>query len=248
MRAFYALWKKELAGFFLSPVDYTVWIFFLVVMGLGFWFMTTLLAENPTGVGVLSEFFGTFLWLPMLVVPPLLTMRLLAEERRTGTIEMLLTTPITDTAVVLAKYAATLTFFVVMVLPTLTYPLVLARWAPDSLQMDTGALAAGYMGVVLVGALYLAIGILCSAMAGSQITAAVMAFTLLTVLFFAGFAGDMSASPQVRHVGDYISSFKHLRDLTRGAVDTRAIVFHVTGAALALFAAIRVTEARRWRP
>lgn len=248
MRALLTLWRKELAGCFLSPIAYVVTIFFLAVMGYIFWFLASVLAGGPGGVTVLHLFFASpFFWMVLLVVVPVLTMRLLAEEKRSGTMETLLCAPISDTAVVLAKYLGVLTFYIAMWLPTISYLFVLRRFSAVMAPLDPAALATGYLGVLLVGAFYLAMGVFCSALTSNQIIAAIMTFALTSLAFFAGFLEVVGRTDLQREVGAYISSYTHIYDFSRGVLDSRPIVFYLTGTALFLFAAVKAVEARRWK-
>lgn len=248
MRSFLLIWRRELTAYFFSPLAYVVMIFFLIIMGYSFWFLASLLAGGPAGISVMNELFGSFFfWMPMLIVAPVLTMRLLAEEKRTGTIETLLTAPVGDAAVVLGKYAGALSFFVVMWLPTAAYVFVLHRFSAESAPVDFGPLLAGYLGTLLVGAFYLSLGVFCSAITGNQIIAAMASFALLAVIFFAGLLGDSTQNEILRQVCDHISSVKHMRDFSRGAIDSRPVVFHLSGSALMLFLAIRVLDSRHWK-
>lgn len=248
MRPFLLIWRRELQAYFFSPLAYAVGIFFLLVMGYSFWLMVTLLAEGPAGVSAVSELFGSFLfWMPMLIVPPLLTMRLLAEESRSGTLESLMTTPVSEAAVILGKYAGALSFFVILWLPTLAYGLILDRCSAENVPLDWGPLLAAYCGTLLVGALYLAVGLFCSSLTSNQVVAAVAAFGLLTILFFSGFLGDVAPGGRLQALFDHVSSVKWMQDFSHGIVDTRPVVFHLSGAAFFLFSAARVLESRRWK-
>lgn len=248
MRRFILIWKREVMGYFLSPVAYVVSIFFLLIMGYSFWLLCRLLADGKAGVAVMSELFGSFFfWLPMLVVAPLLTMRLIAEEKRSGTLETLLTAPVGDAPIVLGKFAGALTFFVAMWLPTATYAVILGRFSAESAPVDPGPMLAGYLGTLLIGAFYLSAGVLCSALTSNQILAAVMTFSLLAAVFFTGFLGEVTHSELLRQVCNYVSSVKHMQDFARGAVDSRPVVFYLSGTAFLLFTAIRAVESRHWK-
>ncbi len=248
MSALLTLWRKELAGCFLSPIAYVVTILFLSVLGYIFWFLAGVLAEGPGGVGVLHLFFASpFFWMVLLVVVPVLTMRLLAEEKRSGTMETLLVAPVTDATVVTAKFLGVLSFYVAMWLPTLAYLYVLRRFSSVMAPIDPAALAGGYLGVLLVGAFYLSIGVFCSALTSNQIIAAIATFTVTGLFFFTGFLEVMGHSPEVRQVGAYLSSYTHMYELSRGVLDSRVVVFYLSGIAFFLFAATRVVGARRWK-
>lgn len=248
MRPFLLIWGRELLAFFLSPIAYVVGIFFLIVMGYSFWMLASLLTDGPAGISVMGELFGSlFFWMPMLIVCPVITMRLLAEEKRSGTMETLLTAPVGEGAVVAGKYAAAFTFYLTLWLPTLVYALVLRRFSAESAPLDPGTLLGGYIGAAVVGALYLAVGVFCSSLTSNQVVAAMAAFAFLAVLFFTGFLGDVTHHEGLRRLFNHISSVKHMQDYARGVVDTRSLVFHLGGAAFLLFAAARMLEARRWK-
>lgn len=248
MRTFFILWRKELAQFFLTPMAYVLAALFLFIMGMGFWGWVYTVSEQAKGENIMQQLFATIsFWIPVLAIVPMLTMRLLAEERRSGTLEALLTAPVTETQVVLAKYAAVLCFYALMWLPTALFPLLLRSFNPLSLPPDAGAVFGGYLGALLIGALFLAAGVLCSAIARSQVVSAVACFALLCALFFAGFTPYLARAPRLVHFGEYISCFYFMTELARGVVDTRSVVFCLSGAALLLFAAVCALQTRRTR-
>jgi ABC-2 type transport system permease protein len=248
MKSFVTLWRKELASYFLSPIAYVMMMFFLLVMGISFSLLVNVLASEPAGATIMKEQFNSiFFWIAMLIVAPVLTMRLFAEEKRSGTIETLMTAPVTDTAVVLAKYAGAMTFFVILWLPTASYAFILKAFSPPTAPMDLGPMLGGYVGAFLVGAMYIAIGLFCSSMTNNQIVAAIMCFAMNCAAFFAGFIPYIARSEFLRDGGGYISSIAHMLDFSRGAVDTRPVVFYLTVSALMLFATIKVIESRKWK-
>lgn len=248
MRTVLLIWRRELLAYFSSPLAAVVAVFFLAVTGYSFWYLAALLAGGTKNANVMNEFTGSFFyWLPMLVLVPVITMRLLAEEKKTGTLETLLTAPVSDAQVVLGKYFGALTFFIVLWLPTLLYALLLHRISAQSAPLDPGQLAAGFLGTVLVGSLYIACGLFCSAATGSQVVAAIATFSLVALLFLAGLLGDTVQNELAREIFNQASSVKWVRDFARGVVDTRPIVFHLTAASLFLFAATRALESRHWK-
>jgi ABC-2 type transport system permease protein len=136
---------------------------------------------------------------------------------------------------------------VVIWAPTVLYVLVLRGFSPLSAPPDFGPVAASYLGTLLVGAFYLAVGLVCSAMTRNQMVAAIICFALLCVLFFGGFIAFISRVDTVRDVAGYFCALTHMRDFARGAVDTRPVVFYLSGAALMLFFAVKLVEARKWK-
>ena len=247
MSAFFTLWRREIAAYFLSPIAYVMMMFFLVIMGFSFWLLANVLAGGVEGVPLMRELFDSFFfWITTLTLMPVLTMRLFAEEKRSGTIEMLMTAPVSDTAVVLAKYLGAVSFYVAIWAPTALYVVILRAFSAGT-PLDLGPIGASYLGALLIGAFYLAIGLFCSAMTRNQIVAAIVCFALLCVLFFGGFIAFISRVETVREVANYFCSLAHMREFARGAVDTRPVVFYLSGAALMLFATVKLVEARKWK-
>ena len=243
MRTFLTLWKREFAAFFLSPIAYVMLMFFLMVTGCGFYW---LVKEN---LDVMRAVQGLtiVIWACMLIILPILTMRAFAEERKSGTFETLLTAPVRESSVVLAKFASVLTFFLLMCLPTLLYLLVLRHLAPEStIQLDLGAVLSGYLVLGLLAAAFIALGLLASALTANQIIAAISSFSVMSILWFGGlFEPHLSKNPFVQELGSYISSALHVMEASRGIFDTRTIMLYLTLTFFFLFATIRAIEARR---
>lgn len=246
MRPLLATYLRELKAFFYSPLGWVVAAMVLLVNGFVFWLLLAFLTD-PRSSGTLAPlqlfFGGTFLfWLVLLFVAPVLTMKLIAEERRQGTIEMLMTAPITEGQVVLGKYLASLTFYCFIWAPTIVYALILDRYS----EVDWGPVASGYLGVFLLGALFLAIGAFASALARSQIVAAVIAFAMLVGLFALALVENLVQTPWLSEALSYTNLWLHMDELSRGIVDSRRLVFLLSGTVLFLFLASRVLESRKW--
>ncbi|HUS64871.1 MAG TPA: ABC transporter permease [Kofleriaceae bacterium] len=241
--------RRELAAYFLSPVSYLVLTLFLLVEGYTFWLFTELLNGRDTPHGAVMRYFfgGTFLyWLFLMFLVSVLTMRLIAEERRQGTLEPLLTAPVDEADVVIGKYLGALGFYALLWVPTLLYVLVLNAYAPEGAAPDPGPIAAGYLGTLLVGAGALGLGLFASAVTRNQILAAVLSFVMLSMLLLVGALGDaLVRSGRWAPVLQHINLFRHMEDFGRGIVDTRHVVYHLGLAALSLFAATRVLELKR---
>jgi len=243
MRTFFTLWKRELAAFFLSPIAYVMLMFFLMVTGCGFYWLVKEnldLARAVQGLMVV-------IWACMLIVLPILTMRSFAEERKSGTFETLLTAPVRESSVVLAKFAGVLTFFLLMCLPTLLYLPIIRHLAPETtIGLDPGAVFGGYLVIGLLGAAFIALGLLASALTSNQIIAAISSFSVMSILWFGGlFEPHLSKNPLVRDIGGYLSSALHLMEASRGVFDTRTIMLYLTLTFFFLFATIKAVEARR---
>ncbi len=245
MKPVLAIYRRELRAFFASPVAYVVIIAWLYVCGLSYWAILSFFADGASSGGSdnpLAMFFGgtILFWLPLLVFVPVLTMRLLAGERASGTLEALLTTPVTATQVVAGKYLAGLTFWVALWVPTLFFVVITAQYG----DVDPGAVAASYLGLFGIGVFYVAAGLLGSALAPTQVVAAVLTFFFIGALFILGILQFVTYD-LTRDVLAYLSVWTHMSDFAKGVVDTRYLVFYASAAALALFLAVR---ALAWRP
>ncbi len=245
MKAAWALAKREIASFFVSPVIYVVVVVWLLWSGFGFYLLAKHYATNGGFGGSdtpLSMFFGQtiFFYVPLLVLVPVITMKLLAEEKKSGTLEALSTAPVTETSIVLGKYVAAMACWVALWFPTTFYAWITSRYG----DVDWGAVGASYLGVMGMGAYYMAIGLLMSAIAPNQIVAAVLTFLALGILFAVGL-GQFVFDDIAREVAEYISVWAHMESFARGVVDSRYLVYDASVAALALFLAVRVLAARR---
>ena len=246
MKGFLATLTRELRAYFFSPLAYAILTLFLLVNGFIFWVIVSFLSDPRARIGApLELFFGqtVYFWLVLLCVVPVLTMRLLAEERKSGTIEVLMTAPVTETQVVLGKYFAALLFYLCLWLPTLVYVGIIARHA----DIDPGPVAAGYLGVVGVGALFLAVGIFASSVARNQIVAAVLTFALLVLLFSFGLLANLVSGETLKNAFAYLDLWQHMDDFAKGLVDTRRVVYYLSGSAFFLFLATRALGANKWR-
>jgi ABC-2 type transport system permease protein len=248
MRAFWPIYKRELFAFFVTPLAWVLIVVFLVVQGMHFFLLVDHFAHQGDATGdetPLSAFFGNtvLLYLVLFVLVPPMTMRMFAEERRSGTIEMLMTAPVSSAAVVLAKYAAVLTTYVAMWLPTVLYLVILGRTG----DLDWHSAASAYLGVLLVGAGYLSLGLCASALTRSQFLAMVWTALVLLMLFILGVGEFVTREGSAMHeVCAHVSVWAHMNDFASGIVDSRHLVFYGTLVVLPLFVATRAVEAWRW--
>jgi ABC-2 type transport system permease protein len=246
MRGMLATIGRELRGYFFSPLGWVVATGFLLFQGLSFQTILDYLNDpRAPAMTPLDFFFGgtLFFWLAVLFVAPVLTMRLLSEERRSGTLEMLLTAPVTENQVVLGKFFGALTFYLFLWSPTLLYALLLER----HLDLDWGPVAASYLGILGIGSLFLSIGLFTSALTRNQVVAAVLSFAGLFVLFLPAFLELLVNDPAIRAVVDYTNLYQHMDEFSKGIVDTRRLVYYVTGSALFLFLTGRALVANKGR-
>lgn len=248
MRRLWTLWRREVASLCVSPVAYILTTMFLVVMGVGFWFIASYrLTMGASVYDVLRGLYGGVAWFAVLMVIPVLTMRSFAEEKRSGTLETLLTAPVTDAEVVISKFLGLLTVYLLMWSPTLLHMLILNRVNDLQTPIDIGALGGAYVGIALVGMFFLSIGLFCSALTRNVIIASISTFAILGVIFLAGFLPEASPIPALRQISEPFSPVLHMLDFARGVVDTRAVVLYLSSTWLMLGVTTRVVESRRWR-
>ena len=248
MSAFFQLWGREMASYFRTSIAYVVGAFFLAIAGISFWILATHLAQGAVEGDLVRQLFGSpGYWLAMLIVTPLLTMRLFAEERRMGTLETLLAAPVTETDVVLAKFAGAYSAFLLLWIPTLAYAAILKRCGAQLPPIDWGPVAAGYLGTALVGAFFLSVGLLCSLLTRHQIVAAMSCLGALGVLLSGGLLPFHAHAEKIRQISRFFSAPVHMLDFAAGVIDTRAVAWYGSATVLLLFLSIRILEARRLR-
>lgn len=232
--------RRELAAYFISPVAYVVGALFVLATGLKFFFFDPVFL--PGNEASMRPLFETMAYIMVFAIP-LLTMRLLSEELRSGTIETLLTAPVTDTQVVLGKFLGVMGFYVVLLLLTGVFLGLMAAYG----EPDPGIALMGYLGMVLVGAAYVSVGLFASSLTRYQLLAALVGASILAV--FAIVAQLLVAhSPAPWNVlASRLNAMTYFKDFSRGFFDTRAVVFFLTATALFLFLSVKTLESRRWR-
>jgi len=193
-----------------------------------------------------------FFWLILLLIAPVITMRLFALEKATGTFETLMTTSVGDLQVVLAKFTAAIIFYMIAWLPLLACLFIVQSFTRQSGALDAGTISGMYVGVFLIGCLYLSLGCLASAISNSQMVAALISFVLGTSLIALAYvAKSAQDNPVIGHwqarVLASFNLFDQMHDFARGVVDTRAVVFYLTTTVLFLFLTLRAVESRRWK-
>ena len=254
MKGFWPVFRKELYGMFMSPIFYVVGFIFLVISAIFFELLLAQLvmvsfqvAEHPELMGefsmmeLLLRYFLGNLSVVMLFIAPLLTMRLYAEERKSGTIELLFTYPVTDAAAVAGKFAACLTTFAVLIAATLPGVIAVTLVAGPAWKL----IFCGYAGLFLLGCSFLSLGIFASTLTRNQIISAIITFGALLVLWFIGEA--TTVSPVVGSVLEYVSVSKHFEGLSKGMIDSRDILFYFVFSVFFLFLTLRQMSSYRWR-
>jgi ABC-2 type transport system permease protein len=249
MSIFWALLRRELASFFFSLTGYVIIAAITLLTGLSFVVLIHNLGTDPSPMPVTEMFYRTyFFWLIVLLASPVITMRVFALEKATGTFETLMTTPVGDAQVVLAKFFGALIFYLVAWLPLLAC-LFTVRHFTNQNALDGGTVGGMFLGIFLVGGLFISLGCFASSLSRSQMAAAMIAFVLGVSLFALGFLAE--ALPASAHwqtqVISYFALFEQMRDFARGVVDTRAVMFYASATFLFLFLTLRVVESRRWK-
>jgi ABC-2 type transport system permease protein len=249
-----SLIRREFNAYFLSPIAYVVLAVYLAVTGHLFYLtLLQLTAHGPQGIEFPMQLMlgDEKFWLVYLFIPPLLTMRLFAEERSTGTLEMLMTAPLRDWQVVLSKFGACFAFYILMWVPTLVYLPVLLNWNWNTMQpgIDPWPVLSSYLGLLLAGAMFLALGLFVSSLVRSQMVAALIALFLSLAFIVVGiWRPEMDTGSTLYRVLFFFSVPLHFaRDFSRGVVDTQHLVLYGSVALFCLFLTVRSLESRRWR-
>src|ERR1043166_6518033 len=187
MRKFYALLTREVRSYFHSPIAYIVLVFFLLVSGVDFYFQVSFMNQRPVQYSVQEAFFNSvFFWFAFVLIFPLITMRVFAEEFKLGTIEPLMTAPVRDWQVVLAKFFGAVVFYVVLWIPTLIYFWIFHVLTHQSPATSAGSYLGAYLMLPVPGLFYVSVGCLASVLTKNQIVAAIISFCAITLLFFLG--------------------------------------------------------------
>lgn len=233
MSRFGALWRKEVRALFSSPIAYAVLTVFLLLMGYNF---TTFLFISKTAT--LLHVFAQMALLLLLMLP-FVTMRLFAEERKAGTLELLLTAPVREAEVVLAKFAASMTVVLLMIGLSTAYPIVLALYAAP----DWGPIYGGYLGLVLLGGTLVAVGLLVSVLTSNQLVAAVVSLGVFLLLWMVETLGHLLPAPLDALVVN-VSLLAHFTPMWAGALFLTDVGFFVSVTLLALVLGVRALARR----
>jgi len=237
MRNTFTIAWKETRTYFTTPVAYIVAMVFLAITG--YFFVASLSTSFPEAV--VSPYLtpSTFV---MVFLAPVLTMRLMAEEQKLGTIELLFTSPVRDWEIVLGKFLASMAFFTVTLFLTLFYVILLVLFGSP----DVGPIFTGYLGLLLHGTAALSVGLLASSLTSNQIVAAVVAFGVLLLLALIDQLSNAVSGMAATLVSE-ISLVAHFGDFSRGIIDTGDLVYYISFIAFVLFLTVRSLESRRWR-
>jgi ABC-2 type transport system permease protein len=246
-----AIAQKELRSYFSSPMAYIVIGFFLLPFGVFFY----LYLQNFVRQSMTSQFGGAMninqqviryvlqnASVIILFILPMITMRTYSEEKRSGTIELLLTSPVKDAEIILGKFFGALGLYAAMIAVTLLYIAILfvygnPEWKP---------LVAGYLGLLLMGGAFIALGLLISSTTSNQIVAGVVTFVVFLLLWIIGWFAD-SAGPTFGPITQYLSITEHFDDFSRGIIDTKHLIYYLSLITFGLFLTAKSVDTERWR-
>ncbi len=242
----FALYKKEVRSYFATPLFYVVTTVFLSLCGLFFYSDLNFFTQFGFGMDILNNFFQ--LWFVdmatkgMTFTVPLLTMRLFAEERKLGTMELLFTYPLSDREIFAGKFLAAATVFLVMLAATVLYPLYLYSIQPFAFRV----VAAGYAGLIFLGLVFIAIGLFVSSLTDSQVVAGVGSLFLVGLLWAMSW-NEASGSDQVMRVVKGFSTFDHFWNFSKGLIDSTDVLYFLFVTIFFTNLTLRSLQSRHWR-
>ena len=242
----FTLFKKEIRAFLSSLIGYIAISVFLLLVGLFLWILPTESNLLTNGYAGLDSLFGLAPWVFLFLIPAI-TMRSFADEKKAGTIEFLLTKPLTDIQIILAKYFAGVTLVLFSLLPTLIYYYSVYKLGSPVGNIDSGGTWGSYMGLFFLASAFTAIGIFASSLSDNQIIAFILA-VFLCFFFYIGFE-YISALDLFGKVDDFIISLginDHYASMSRGVIDTRDVVYYLSLSGIFIFLTKTVLESRKW--
>ena len=249
MRVFLILFRKEFKNYFLTPLGWVILALVLLMQGLS---MTAAMEKMKDGA--LSEnflmvcFSSPNFWFYFLFIFPLLTMRLFAEEEKTGTLETLMTAPVTSAQVVLSKYMAAFSFYALLWLPILLHLKIFTVITGSPPPYEMGHVVGSYSILLLMGSFLLAIGCFASTLSSSQIVSGIITIAIIVILFFLGFVPYYTGEGfQAVVLFHYVALQEHLHLFTQGVIDTRPVVYYLSMATFFLFLTHLTMDFRRWK-
>ncbi|MDR2462793.1 MAG: ABC transporter permease [Verrucomicrobiales bacterium] len=242
--------RREIGAFFMSPVSHVIFALFNLVMGFSFWFCAAYMGQGVRNITVMQVFFMIFyFWFCLIIMIPIFTMRLFAEEYKSGTIELLMSAPVLEWDVILSKFFACAVFYAGLWFPTLFYLSAYQTLTAHQVPVEWGALAMSYLLVLLIGLFYIAVGLFTSSLTKNQVLASFASFVIIALLFFAGFLGFtlMGSGPGAVKLVDYVATLRHMQLFAGGVFDSRPVVFYLSGTGLFLFLTYIVISLRKLR-
>ena len=229
------IFQQELRSFFKSPVAYIVIVVYLVILG---WFFTSNLFIN--NLATLRTVFEMTPFL-LLFFAPAMTMRLISEEKKAGTLELLITKPIQESEIIVGKFLAAWTLYFFTLLPTLCYTISVGLLG----SLDIGSVLGGYLGLLLVGGVFIAISVFGSSVTENQVVAFIVSLFIVFVLFMLDKVLFYLPSA-VANVLEYVSIDYHFSNIARGVIDSRDLIYYASAVGFSLYLATAVLQKRRW--
>lgn len=240
MKNAFTIFKRELRSYFSSPIGYVFIIFYLLVSNAFFFFVQEFFRQGQVSM---RGYFSAMPWVFLFFVPAI-TMRLWAEEKKMGTVELLLTMPLKEGEVVFGKFLAAFAFLAITLAFSLTIPATLIYLG----KPDIGVIVGSYVGALFLGSAYLAIGLYISSLTENQVVAFIISLAVIFMLLLVGMAPVwLGAMGTVAAVCEYVSLLSHFNNVTRGVIDSRDVVYYVSVIALFLYLNVKNIEARKWR-
>jgi len=254
-----AIFQKEMRTYFTSPIAYAVMVVFLVVSGYFFYGILSSFVDFAMRAAFQAQYYRMpmpklnvnemairplfqNLSVILIFMLPMITMRLFSEEKRSGTIELLYTSPITKVQTILGKYLAALALYVIMIILTIMHQVFFFAYGNPEL----GPVITAYLGVLLLGGAFLSIGLLISSLTENQIIAAVIGFGIFLLLWAIGWLSNF-VGPTLGKVLSYLCIFEHFDDFAKGVIDTKDLVFYLSFTFFGLYLTYRALESSRWR-
>jgi len=250
-----AIARKELRGYFASPVGWVILGLFALLFGFFYYtfmvlFVRQSMQAGQFGMGPTSMNVNLYMIRPLLqntsviilFVLPMITMRTYAEEKRSGTIELLLTSPVTDVQIILGKFLGALGLYAAMLVVTMLYVGLLFRYGDP----EVGPIASGYLGLLLLGGGFIAVGLLVSSLTRNQIVAGMATFGTFLMLWVISWVGDFTG-PTAGKIVSYLSITEHFDDFSKGIIDTKHIVYYLSFITFGLFLTAKAVDSERWR-
>ena len=251
MLAFVTLVRRELGSHFLSMTGYVIIATVLLLLGLSFMDILAKLNNTPVDRPITEIFYVTlYFWIILLLTTPVITMRTFALEKFSGTFETLMTAPVSDLSVVLGKFFGSLIFYTIAWLPLLAYMLILQRYIRNPAgALDLFSILSTYIGIVLIGGLYIAMGCFASALTRSQLIAAALSYGFGLTLFLLSLRSlvPLEAVGWEADFFKHISMTEHMQDFAGGVLELSSLTYYVTLTAFFLFLTWKVIESRRWK-
>jgi ABC-2 type transport system permease protein len=250
MRTLLTLLNREIRSYFYQPIAYVVMFFLLMVAGFNFYLGVLLLNGQPNEVTIVELAFNMVpFWIVFILTFPLITMRAFSEEYRQGTIETLTTAPVTDWQVVLSKYLGALLFYCMLWAPTFIYFAIFKAIAEQDAATASGAYWGTYLLLLLMGMFFTALGCFTSSLVKEQINAAIISACTIFVWFFLPFLPEIMriTRPDVLEFFKYFSAAEHMREFSKGMIDSRQLVWYLSATALFLALTFFSFQRRKWR-